>query len=361
LAALKLRDRDTIVTKEGLIFRVFGYDHPPDAYICDLEYAPKSIFNSSNPKAPRGHSQMSHYKLYEDESWTYLAKHYPQYLIPHAMLQRNVIGVKHCDIVEVRRPDEKLRELLARPEKDRLITATQDVLDLVTKCSGLRLEDFGVFGSMLHGFHHPKLSDIDLVIYGREKVTRLRQALGELYNDGFSPLRNEFETDQAIRGKRWRFHNFSPEEHVWHQRRKMVYALFTDERSGRIAKTEFEPVKDWKEISNGYNSRVRVLPKGWVKMTARITEDCSAPFIPSVYGVQPLEVMNGPEKAVEVRRVVSYVEEFRMQSRRDEAVYAEGNLEEVVGSEKNLFQVALTYCPRYYEQVLRVASRIWDV
>lgn len=357
MATLALRDRDAIITKEGLIFRVLGYTHPPDSYVCDLEYAPTSIFRSENPKAPRGHPQISHYKLYEDEGWTYLAKHYPQYLIPHAMLQKKVIGVSHRDIAEVRRPQEKLRELLAKPEKDELVTATQNVLDLVTKRSGLQLEDFGVFGSMLHDFHYPELSDIDLTVYGREKATKLHEALRELYADDSSLLRNEFETDRAIRGKLWRFRNLSPEEYVWHQQRKMIYALFKDKRSGRRMKTEFESVKDWKEISNEYDSETRILPGGWVKMTARVTEDHEAPFIPSIYSVEPVEVSTGIQEAFEARRIVSYLEEFRMQVCRNELVCMEGNLEKLVGSEGDSCQISLTYCPRYYEQTLKAVSQ----
>jgi len=39
LANYRLRDRDAIISKEGLIFRVFGYNHPEKALICDAEYA----------------------------------------------------------------------------------------------------------------------------------------------------------------------------------------------------------------------------------------------------------------------------------------------------------------------------------
>jgi hypothetical protein len=50
------------------------------------------------------------------------------------------------------------------------------------------------------------------------------------------------------------------------------------------------------------------------------------------------------------------MEEFRMQAQKGETVYVEGNLEEVTTSRGNFYQVALTYCPRYYEQVLKAAT-----
>jgi hypothetical protein len=50
------------------------------------------------------------------------------------------------------------------------------------------------------------------------------------------------------------------------------------------------------------------------------------------------------------------MEEFRLQAQKDEVVIVEGNLEEVVSPNSRFHQITLTYCPRYYEQVLKVAK-----
>ena len=356
MVPLRLRDRDAIVTKEGLIFRVFGYTHPPDAYICDAEYAPARIFQSSNPKAFRNKGNSVFFKFYEDEGWKFINTRFPQYVIYHEMLRRRVIGVNHDSIREVRKPNAILEELAQTEPKDTLLKALQGVLHFTTQQSGLSAKNFGVFGSLLHGFYHPKFSDIDFVIYGGKNTVKLRETLQELYKDNSSPLKNEFETDESIKGKRWRFRNYSPQEYVWHQRRKSIYALFNYEKSGRTIKTEFEPVKDWKEIRNEYDPKTRVVQKGWVKMIAQVSKDDDASFIPSVYGIKPLKILNGAKDAAEATRIVSYMEEFRIQAHKDEKVYVEGNLEEVMAPKGSFHQVALTYCPRYYEQVLKVLS-----
>jgi hypothetical protein len=355
---LKLRDRDAIVTKEGLIFRVLGYSHPPNAYICDIEYAPAEIFKSDNPKAFRNKDQHVFYKFFEDEGWKFIRSSFPQYLVFHSMLRKRIMGVHHDDFVSVRRPNDKLQGLIRGKRYDALLAAMQDVLELVTRNSGLRREDFGIFGSILHGFHNPNFSDIDLVIYGRENTARLRETLRELYRGDRSKLANEFETDESIKGKHWRFRNLSPKEFVLHQRRKLIYTLFNDKNSGRTIKTEFEPVKSWKEITNEYDPKARIVQKGWVRIIARITGDDDAPFIPSTYEIESLEVLEGAREANEARRVISYVEEFRMQASRDEKVYIEGNLEELGTAKRNSYQVTLTFCPRYYEQVLKVTSAV---
>jgi predicted nucleotidyltransferase len=356
LAALELRDRDAIITEEGLIFRVFGYSHPPKSHVCDVEYAPSSIFRSSNPKAFRNEGQNVFYKFYEDEGWKLVESKYPQYLIFHEMLQQKVVGVRDQDVRGVRRPEAILQERIGTLSKDELLWALQGVLDTVTQAAGLRFQDFGVFGSLLHSFYHPKFSDIDLIVYGRRNVAKLCETLKELYEADSSPFKNEFETEKSVEGKNWRFRNFSLQEYFWHQRRKLIYALFDDARSGRRIKTEFEPVKDWKEISNEYSPETRILRRGWTKILATVTDASHASFIPSIYGVEPQQVLEGPREAAEVRRIVSYVEEFRMQVRDGENVYVEGNLEEVITPKSSFYQIALTYCERYYEQVLKVKN-----
>ncbi|MGQ9551278.1 MAG: nucleotidyltransferase domain-containing protein [Candidatus Bathycorpusculaceae bacterium] len=356
MAPLRLRDRDAITSREGLIFRVFGYSHPPKAYICDVEYAPEAIFKSKNPKAYRNRGENVFYKFYEDEGWKLVNKAFPQYMILHEMLDKMVVGVNHSSIAKVQRPKERLESLNGVESKDELHRALQDLLKIVSRYSDLSTRDFGVFGSLLHGFYHPKFSDIDLIVYGGRKANRLRETLQELYANDSSPLKNEFETDTSVIGKSWLFESYSAKEYVWHQRRKLIYALFRDEKSGRTIKTEFEPVKEWKEIVNGYDSGMKIVQKGWVRLFARVERDDESCFIPSIYDIEPLEALDNNKEAIEACRIISYMEEFRLQAQKDEVVYVEGNLEEVMTSKGNFHQIALTYCPRYYEQVLKVAS-----
>ncbi|MCS7124448.1 MAG: nucleotidyltransferase domain-containing protein [Candidatus Bathyarchaeota archaeon] len=355
--SLRLRDRDAIVTREGLIFRVFGYTHPPEGFICDLEYAPSTLFQSTNPKAYRTDGKRVFYKFYEDEGWRFVQKNFPQHMVLHKPLGRKVVGVHKADIVEVRRPEQALKRLVEKRQKDDLLIALQKVLEATVFSLKLRLEDFGVFGSLLHGFYHPRFSDIDIIVYGREHLEKIRSLLRELYSDGGSGFFNEFIGYSSIRGKVWRYKNLTPQEFVWHQRRKLVYGVFHDKVSGRAIKVEFEPVKSWREISGDYGETEKITWGGWVKAVLRIKDDSEAPYMPSVYQVEPICILEGPQVG-DLRRVISYLEEFRMQAWKDEAVYVEGNLEKVETSNGCFHQITLTYGPRYYEQVLKVVNVI---
>lgn len=356
MASVKLRDRDAIVTNEGLIFRVLGYSHPEHSFVCDAEYASSKIFNSTDPRAPRNRGQDSFFKFYEDQGFRFIQEKYPRYMIFHEMLGRRVVGVSLGDIFMVRKPEKALLELAETTPKDNLHRAMQRILENVLQCSRLHLKDFGVFGSLLHKFYHPQFSDVDLIVYGEGNLAKLLESLQGLYESEASPLRNEFVTDQSVTGKNWRFTNLSFKEYLWHQQRKMIYSLFEDSAGGRTVKTEFEPVKNWQEIRNDYDPETKIVPKGWTSIRAKIINDIESAFVPSIYGIEPLEVSEGSKQAFEVNRVVSYLEEFRLQAKRDEVVEITGNLEELAGPNGHSFQITLTYCPRYYEQVLKVSS-----
>jgi len=355
MASVKLRDRDAIQTAEGIIFRVFGYSHPKEDYICDAEYASSKIFQSTDPRAPREGRSELFYKFYNDEGMKLVAKKYPQYLINHEMLGLKIVGVPQNLIAEARQPQPRLQELLKVGPTDQLLAAMERVLGIVTEKAGVPAESFGVFGSMLHGFHHPKFSDIDFTIYGKAENAKMCKTMADLYADGNSGLRNEFESADVMKGKDWRFKNFTVKDFVWHQRRKMIYGLYDDTKSsGRVIKAEFEPVKAWSGIKSEYDPKTRIVQKGWAKIKAKVTVDDEAPFIPSIYGIEPLEVLSGPKEALLATRVFSYMEEFRQQAQKDETVIVEGNLEEVQLAKGSFNQVTLTYCPRYYEQVFKV-------
>jgi predicted nucleotidyltransferase len=351
-----LRDRDAIITGEGLIFRVFGYIHPPDGFICDAEYAPSSLFKSSNPKAYRTDGERVFYKFYEDEGWRFVKANFPQYMILHGPIGRKVVGVRRSDVASIRKPEEALKKLIEKEPKDELVKILQKVLEATVVSSGLSMEDFGVFGSLLQGFYHPKFSDIDIVVYGKKNLEHIRKALQKLYADKSSGFSNEFKDDSPIKGKTWRFKNISLQEFVWHQRRKTIYGVFHDEASKRLIKVEFEPVKSWSEISNEYSQIKKITRESWVKAYLRVKDDSDAAFMPSIYNVEVVNIVEGP-RVEDLRRVVSYLEEFRMQAWNGETVYVEGNLEKVEKRDGGGFhQITLTHGPRYYEQVLKVAE-----
>jgi len=350
---LRVRDRDAPVTQEGIIFRVYGYDHPPTACVCDVEYAPETIYRSRDPRAVRDRLPIRYYKFYGDEGLRFVMKNYPQYTFFHEPLQRKMVGVREGQLSEIRRPDHRF-QLFFSEEPDRMTDAAISLVEMVMEVSGLSYNDFGVFGSLLHDFYNEHFSDIDLVIYGRRNLLNLVDALGCLYEED-GPLANEFsQPSPTLLNKNWRFKNYSLQEYLFYEMRKMIYAVYDSPELGRKVKVEFEPVKNWSEIKNEYDPKSRITYKGWVRVEATVAEDEDSYFTPAVYYLEDVEVVSGV-KVDDVVRAVTYVEEFKMMARKGDRVVIEGMLEEVQTPKRSFHQVTLSYMPgeKYYDQVLK--------
>lgn len=352
------RDRDYLISQEGLIFRVYGYDHPDGACFCDVEYASESVYKSSNPRALREGSPGRFYKFYSDEGLRFVLKYFPHYTIHHKALKKKLVGLKLDQAIEIRKPDQRLAELTAAPQVDRLVADVFDVLDIVTSTSSLSVRDFGVFGSIMHGFHNPRYSDIDLIVYGRRQLAELRETLADIYSQT-GPLRNEFDRwDPSMPPYDWRFKEYTKEEYGWYQRRKLIYGVYSSKRLKREVNVEFEPVRRSGEIRNEYPMMTEIRNLGWTMAVVRVIDDRDSFFMPSVYEVEIVEILEGV-RDYEIERVVSFVEEFRGQLFLDEVGLVRGKVEVVhLRSGKEIHQLTLSYWPGYHSQYMKLLHGI---
>ncbi|MHA1263730.1 MAG: hypothetical protein ACTSRS_00690 [Candidatus Helarchaeota archaeon] len=355
---MKFRDRDAPITKEGIIFRTYGYTHPEDSCFCDVEYAPQSIYTSTDPRALRTGKQGRYYKFYFDGGLQFIRKNYPHYQIHHKALNTKLVGITSGQVEEVRRPDERLRELLKKRPSNRLLNVLYRVLDLIADNSQLKTHDFGIFGSICHQFYHPDYSDLDFIIYGRSELRELRDTLADFYQQSSFPIQNEFkEWDYKNSLKHWHFRHYSLQEYGKYDRRKLIYATIRSPRIKRHVKIEFEPVKKWNEIKNEYSDLLRIERRGWIRARALVVDDTDAFNMESIYKIEILEIMEGP-KIDDILRILSFVEEFRGQVQKDEEIFVEGNIERVILRNREFHQITLSYGPRYYEQTLKCVRKI---
>ena len=348
---MRFRDRDFLLSKEQIIFRVYGYTHPSNASICDVEYAPSRIYYSNDPRAVRGKKE--YYKFYFDGGLKFIQKKYPGYQIFYKPLDTKLVGLSNDQIFEIRKPDEKLNSIMQTNANDELIAKTQGLVEFITQHTSLKIKDFGVFGSILHNFYHINYSDIDLIIYGREELRILRDFLKECYGKKTFTLRNEFvPPNKDVYNKNWRYFNYSLDDYIQDNARKQIYAVVNSKNLNRDIKIEFEPVKKWKEINNEYQSIQKIVPEGWIKAKARIIDDKDSFFMQSIYEIEIKEILSGAKTDIPTR-IVNYLEEFRGQAQNGETVIVEGHLERVITKHKEFFQITLSYASRYHEQTLK--------
>lgn len=349
--APQLRDRDAIISREGIIFRVYGYSHPPNGYVCDVEYAPSLLYHSQHPKATRQGKNRIYYKFFEDQGLLFVTQRYPEYQIYYHPLQRQLVGVNVPAISQSKLPRRALSILYQQTPTDELLLTLHDILQEITTISTLKLNDFGVFGSLLHGFYHPNFSDIDLTIMGKQNVQELQKTLSTIYNRNDGILINEFSSPKTWNKDRWRFTNLSLAEYECHQRRKLIYGLYTGSASHRRIKVEFEPVLNYSEIANEYNEIIQIENLGWIEAEGLILDDEFGSFMPSIYAFEL--VASNRSDIKDVHRITSYVEEYRMQVKKDEKIRVNGYVEKVTALRNQFYQITLTYAPRYYEQLIK--------
>ena len=344
------RDRDAPITTEGLILRTYGYDHPHDSCFCDVEYAPETLYTSEEPKALRDGRGIKYYKFYSDSGLRFIRDRFPQYQIPHRSLGRQLIGIRADQLGGIVKPDLKMKELMIS-QTDALSAEATDIIDAICDASDLRPEDFGVFGSLAHGFHNEKYSDLDLIIYGKRQLKELQSILSELYKEGV--LINEFDSwTPAMPPMHWNFVNYSKSEYGWYQRRKLTYALIESEILRRPIKIEFEPVRRWEEIDNEFDKTLKIDELGRVEAVVEIQEDDESGFMPSIYPIK-LKKIDKQVDPIDVTRITSYVEEFRLQVRKGERAVVRGNLERVESTNGEFYQIVLSYGTDYFDQVLK--------
>jgi len=89
------------------------------------------------------------------------------------------------DIERSYSPREGLAELMSMPDKD-LDNHLRTVVELVSYLmkSSLELRDFGVTYSTLMGHYFQNMSDINIVVYGKDKFWKLMEFLEKKQSQG---------------------------------------------------------------------------------------------------------------------------------------------------------------------------------
>jgi len=199
--------KDFIQTTEGLVFAVVDQGLEQGKVLCFLRYVRQGS---------------SWRKLGTQKANQLLSEHYPQYLFYSQVKSAALHAVNVQSIVIHHQPKQRLQDLLTKKNPDII---EQDLLDLcrILLVQGIDLKDVGITGSLLIGAQ--KLSsDIDLVVYGREKFHQLRGLIKQLIQQG--QLQQLAEQDWLESYQR-RQCDLSYADYVWHEQRKYNKALIS--------------------------------------------------------------------------------------------------------------------------------------
>ncbi len=320
----QFRDRDFLRTREGLFFCVVSSVHPSDRVISYIKYVPAEVGKWGKGKR-RFKRVLGSYTIPSLlESFGLLRKDYPHYLFYSKFLNTEMSAVPLEYIEEHYKPEEKLARLLQTPRLDPLQQKLKGFITFLSKISGVPENFFGVTGSILLDIHRPEFSDIDVTVYGSKNSLALKKALTEAYilpSSPAQPLKDEALED-------------------WCNNKAQSYPLTFDEalqiykrkwNIGMIRDVFFSihPVKLEQEVKETYGDKT-YRPLGPAAIEAVVYENADSLFLPCIYRVKDVNILEGPVEAAEVKAVVSYESLYDSLAQIGERITCKGKLEKVI-------------------------------
>jgi len=315
------RDRDYLITPEGFIFAVIGNLHPADRVIAYLKYVPDE-FGKWGRNRRRFRRALQHYNVPSVlDSMRFLASEAPRYLFESGVDNVTLPAVPTEAIVEHLRPEERLLQVQTTERHDGLEDKVLRLVRLISEEANVPARSMGVTGSILAGIHDPAFSDIDLVVYGFDNALRVRNFLSE-----------PSEAVGRLGGgslERWITERVNSTPLT---RQNAIDLLARKWNIGLFDDTEFSvhAVHTEVEISKRYGDD-RYVSLGIVDATAKVIDTKESMFMPSVYGIESVD-LEGKFHAYTVNRIVSFEGLYADIAKEGDQVSCRGKLERVESS-----------------------------
>ncbi len=291
---MKPKDRDMVETRDGLMFVVVGYLHPPGRVTAYLKYVP-----AAEGKWGRGDTRYTrairYYHVTQVEStYGYLRENHPDYLYDCPVRNITVTCVPLSDVKRYYHPVERVDSLIREGPSDPLEEKLLGLVEYLQEHADVE-DKIGVTGSILTHSHNPEFSDIDLTVYGHDESLRVKKAILEARREGVVRHRNSREMDE------------------WVKQRSEKFPLSRDELR-RVASTRWNygfyrgtyfsihPTRTDDEITESYGDHV-YHQLGDVEGTAVVSDTEESIYLPAIYRVTDSEVRN---REATISEIVSY-------------------------------------------------------
>lgn len=318
----KPKDRDFVETVEGMLFCVSGYLHPPDRYIAYLKYSP-----ALEGKWKGGHTtyrrELAYYHSDQvAKTIAFLEQFYPHYVYDCPVQDIRFSMVPHRLVRDYYLPERRLVEILTAPQ-DPLEEEVSALVSEVVAVTEIEEHTLGITGSILLRMHNPQFSDIDLLVYGLENAQKVRAALKEGRSAAIRPVTGR-ALEEWYQPKMEQF-ALSLKDVLHLASRKWNHGFFGN-RYFSIHATRTD-----QEIEENYGDRI-YRKAGMTTIRALVTDASQSLFIPAVYQIEQVEVLESEtplEPSMPLKEVVSYEGLFFDIVDDGQAIQARGKLERV--------------------------------
>ena len=312
-----------ITTIDGLHCQVYGNEHPTNAILVKPKYIPTDkIECDALPYRFISGKRMNRLDLWikdQDKLRKYVEdfkKAYPQYIAG----DENLVFAVPIDCIErVYYPRKGFKELMAMPSQhlDPHLAKVVGLGKLLLSL-GLSVEDLGITYSTLMGHYSDVVSDINFIIYGKDKFWSLLQRLEKVEH----PLLRWKTREEwlAFRKKRNRENIFTEEEFLRVMMRKKTEGYF--DGSLFILFCAENPGETWYKFGDKKYSQ-----KGLVVIRAVVKDDHDSVVRPGMYAVEDTPVTK--MKTHIVKQVVFYSRDYCLLAKKGEVIECYGQLEDV--------------------------------
>lgn len=320
-----------ITTKDGLHCQVYGNEHPEGRILVKPKYIPTDrISSDALPYRFISGRKMNRLNLWigQDRLKQYMhafAEAYPDYIFKSTVHDKSPLffAVPKKKIERAYSPIEGLYDLMEIPEKD-LDEHLKTVAELVKFLlkSGLELKDFGITYSTLMGHYSAYRSDINIVVYGKNKFWELMEFLEK---SSHKDLRwKTYEEWEDFYRKRNRRMIHKKETYIKNMYRKKSEGFFKDTLFVIFAvENADETWFRWGE------EKYKAL--GSAKFSGIVKDDKNSVVRPGCYIISDSKFINGGIscRGLQISKVVFYSRDYCMLAYPDEKVEASGVVEEV--------------------------------
>ena len=243
-------------------------------------------------------------------------KNFPDYIYYCPLRNKELLTTPLNLIEDVFVPKDCLIKLREIDNPDSLQIMALNLLDIVSEASGVKLDDFGMHGSIALNMHSIE-SDIDFVVYGSENFRKVELAIAELVNMGklsylFS---NRLDSARKFQGR------YMNKIFMYNAARK------PSELNTKYGSTRFSPIAP-------------------VKFQCTISDDSENMFRPATYKITNYKSLT-PSSELQIDkvpdRVISNIGCYRNIARKGGEIKVAGNLErvEVTKTGKIYYQVVV--------------------
>jgi hypothetical protein len=234
--------------------------------------------------------------------------------------------VPHGHVARYYPPEVRLKEILRGPQ-DSLEEEVRSLALSLAAGAGIDPTTLGITGSVLIGLHSPDFSDIDLTVYGLDNAWKVREALRQGRAPHVRSLGLDFIAKWA-RGIAGRF-PLTVEEARYFATRRWNYGTY----GGRYF--SIHPIRSNDEISEQYGDHI-YRSQGAARVRAVVVSVTEALFMPAIYRVEGVRLLEGNPGAAEVDEVVSYEGLYRDVVDGGGVIEARGTVENVDGEPRRL-------------------------